>query len=505
MDESFAQSMKKLIKDIKKTEKEVAKSLGLRAPLSASSPTVPKLKRNRDVETETKIYKSAKTQSQNFDSNFFPWSNASNSENGIFAGDYCRIVLENSDEEDVEMMPARMTTKSSLFPKNSQKNSSDDISMAAQWRYSLGDPPSKKFGTKEWIEFQKRKWDWQLGRKSPNSLRREKSLFDLKSFKNNELLESNWRKQWRDYLGDPPLKKYVEDWIVFQKTKWDWQRQPEPLKILLFTKKSFNNNELESNNWRKHWRVYLGDPPPIKYSEDWIVFQKAKWDWQRQPEQEFWSNNSELTLEPEPLKISLFTKKFFKNNELESNNWRKQWRVYLGDPPPIKYSKDWIVFQKAKWDWQRQPEPEEEEPEPENADEEDEQDEEEEQEEDEETRNFDIRAKNKIFNIFANVIGSLAISNNTDEVAVKKDVNQELHEDLMDGLKEKNIITDDQIDQIATEVEENEDLETNADRDQYMQNAVSREIFHGFANLHNIPVEKRKYFKDSVNEEDSST
>ena len=144
-------------------------------------------------------------------------------------------------------------------------------------------------------------------------------------------------------------------------------------------------------------------------------------------------------------------------------------------------------------------------PEPENADEEDEQDEEGEQEEDEETRNFDIRAKNKIFNIFANVIGSLAISNNTDEVAVKKDVNQELHEDLMDGLKEKNIITDDQIYQIATEVEENEDLETNADRDQYMQNAVSREIFHGFANLHNIPVEKRKYFKDSVNEEDSST
>ena len=376
MDESFSQSMKKLIKDIKKTEKEVAKSLGLRAPLSASSPTVPKLKRNRDVETETKIYKSAKTQSQNFDSNFFPWSNASNSENGIFAGDYCRIVLENSDEEDVEMMPARMTTKSSLFPKNSQKNSSDDISMAAQWRYSLGDPPSKKFGTKEWIEFQKRKWDWQLGRKSPNSLWREKSLFDLKSFKNNELLESNWRKQWR---------------------------------------------------------------------------------------------------------------------------------VYLGDPPPIKYIEDWIVFQKAKWDWQREPEPEEEEPEPENADEEDEQDEEGEQEEDEETRNFDIRAKNKIFNIFANVIGSLAISNNTDEVAVKKDVNQELHEDLMDGLKEKNIITDDQIYQIATEVEENEDLETNADRDQYMQNAVSREIFHGFANLHNIPVEKRKYFKDSVNEEDSST
>ena len=273
--------------------------------------------------------------------------------------------------------------------------------------------------------------------------------------------------------------------------------------VLEHVKKSFKNNELLESNWRKQWRDYLGDPPPKKYVEDWIVFQKAKWEWQRQPE---------------PLKISLFTKKSFKNNELESNYWRKKWRVYLGDPPPIKYIEDWIVFQKAKWDWQREPEPEEEEPEPENVDEQDEQDEEEERrkkkrkekkerrkKKDEETRNFDIRAKNKIFNIFANVIGSLAISNNTDEVAVKKDVNQELHEDLMDGLKEKNIITDDQIYQIATEVEENEDLETNADRDQYMQNAVSREIFHGFANLHNIPVEKRKYFKDSVNEEDSST
>ena len=52
-------------------------------------------------------------------------------------------------------------------------------------------------------------------------------------------------------------------------------------------------------------------------------------------------------------------------------------------------------------------------------------------------------------------------------------------------------------------MEENEDLETNTDRDKHMQNAVSRHIFHGFANLHKIPVEKRKYFKDSVNEEDS--
>ena len=70
-------------------------------------------------------------------------------------------------------------------------------------------------------------------------------------------------------------------------------------------------------------------------------------------------------------------------------------------------------------------------------------------------------------------------------------------------LKAKNILTDDQIDKITADVEENEDLETNTDRDKHMQNAVSRHIFHGFANLHKIPVEKRKYFKDSVNEEDS--
>ena len=209
MDESFAQSMKKLLKDIDKTEKEVTKSLGLRAPLSASSPTVPKLKRNRDVETDTKIFKSAKTQSQNFDSNFFPWSNASNSENGIFAGDYCRIVLENPDDQDEEIMPK--TTKNSLFPKNSKKNSSD-ISMEVQWRYSLGDPPSKKFGTKEWIQFQKHKWSLQQKFLEPIQPIQplKESLFTKKS--KNEL-DSNLLKQWRCFLGDPPPKKYFGDWI----------------------------------------------------------------------------------------------------------------------------------------------------------------------------------------------------------------------------------------------------------------------------------------------------
>merc|ERR1719510_1349848 len=193
-------------------------------------------------------------------------------------------------------MPARMTTKSSLFPKNSQKNSSDDISMAAQWRYSLGDPPSKKFGTKEWIEFQKHKWSIQ-----------------------QELLK------------------------------------PFQLKESLFTKKS--------------------------------------------------------------------------KNELDSN-LLKEWRCFLGDPPPKKYFGDWIVFQKAKWDWQNEQRPG-------NSDSEEEQDEESgnsdsEEEQDEETRNFDLKAKNKIFNIFANVIGSLAISNT--EVAKKGD-HEELHEELFAGLE----------------------------------------------------------------------
>ena len=307
MDESFAESMRKLQEDIENTEKEVAESLGLPAP--SSSPTVPELKRNRDVETEKRIYKSAKKQqSQNFDSNFFPWStesNASNFENGIFPGDYCRIVLENSNDQDDEMIPK--TTKSSLFPKNTQKDSSDDISMAVQWRYSLGDPPSKKFGTKEWIEFQKHKWNWQLGRQSPKSLRRN--------------------------------------------------FQPQPLKKSLFTKKSFINEELDSN----------------------------------------------LLLA------------------------REQWRCYLGDPPPKKYVKDWIVFQKAKWDWQREQRPE-------NSDSEEEDDE----EEDEETRNFDLKAKNKIFNIFANVLGSLAISNNTERA--KRDGDEESHEKLFDGLKASDVV-----------------------------------------------------------------
>ena len=69
--------------------------------------------------------------------------------------------------------------------------------------------------------------------------------------------------------------------------------------------------------------------------------------------------------------------------------------------------------------------------------------------------------------------------------------------------KAKNIITEDQLNKIVTDVEENEDLESNTDRDKQIQNAVSRHIYHGFAKLHKIPVEKRKYFKDSVNEKES--
>ena len=89
-----------------------------------------------------------------------------------------------------------------------------------------------------------------------------------------------------------------------------------------------------------------------------------------------------------------------------------------------------LVFQKAKWEWQNEQRPR-------NSDSEEEQDEESgnsdsEEEQDEETRNFDLKAKNKIFNIFANVIGSLAISNT--EVAKKGD-HEELHEELFAGLE----------------------------------------------------------------------
>ena len=76
-----------------------------------------------------------------------------------------------------------------------------------------------------------------------------------------------------------------------------------------------------------------------------------------------------------------------------------------------------LVFQKAKWEWQNEQRPEKSDSE---------------EEQDEETRNFDLKAKNKIFNIFANVIGSLAISNT--EVA-KKDDHEELHEELFAGLE----------------------------------------------------------------------
>ena len=81
--------------------------------------------------------------------------------------------------------------------------------MEVQWRYSLGDPPSKKFGTKEWIQFQKHKWSLQQKFLKPFQPLKE-SLFTKKS--KNEL-DSNLLKQWRCFLGDPPPKKYFGDWI----------------------------------------------------------------------------------------------------------------------------------------------------------------------------------------------------------------------------------------------------------------------------------------------------
>ena len=37
--------------------------------------------------------------------------------------------------------------------------------------------------------------------------------------------EEDLTKSWRQVLGNPPKKENTKDWIVFQKKKWEWQRK----------------------------------------------------------------------------------------------------------------------------------------------------------------------------------------------------------------------------------------------------------------------------------------
>ena len=37
--------------------------------------------------------------------------------------------------------------------------------------------------------------------------------------------EEDLSKSWRQVLGNPPPRKNVKEWILFQKKKWSWQRK----------------------------------------------------------------------------------------------------------------------------------------------------------------------------------------------------------------------------------------------------------------------------------------
>ena len=43
--------------------------------------------------------------------------------------------------------------------------------------------------------------------------------------KRQDINETDLAKSWREVLGNPPPRSHVRDWIVFQKKKWEWQRK----------------------------------------------------------------------------------------------------------------------------------------------------------------------------------------------------------------------------------------------------------------------------------------
>lgn len=43
--------------------------------------------------------------------------------------------------------------------------------------------------------------------------------------KSEVLSEEDLSKSWRQVLGNPPPRKQVKEWILFQKKKWEWQRK----------------------------------------------------------------------------------------------------------------------------------------------------------------------------------------------------------------------------------------------------------------------------------------
>ena len=54
-----------------------------------------------------------------------------------------------------------------ITTKRNRENSQDsEEDLTKSWRQVLGNPPSRKTNVKEWVLFQKKKWEWQRKQKT---------------------------------------------------------------------------------------------------------------------------------------------------------------------------------------------------------------------------------------------------------------------------------------------------------------------------------------------------
>ena len=185
-------------------------------------------------------------------------------------------------------------------------------------------------------------------------------IINKKPVKSFEITGKN--SSWRQVLGNPPPKKFFNEWILFQKKKWNFQR-------FLFNSKHTKAVQTHDASEKKSWRQELGNPPPKKYFNEWILFQKEKWNFQRKQmidlrhKKALMTDSTNESLRQElgnPTPKKYVNKKAVKSDRLRSiirkptkMYGKKSWRQELGNPPLRKNVKEWILFQKKKWNFQR--------------------------------------------------------------------------------------------------------------------------------------------------------
>ena len=185
-------------------------------------------------------------------------------------------------------------------------------------------------------------------------------IINKKPVKSFEISGKN--SSWRQVLGNPPPKKFFNEWILFQKKKWNFQR-------FLINSKHTKAVQTQDASEKKSWRQVLGNPPPKKYFNEWILFQKEKWNFQRKQMIDLRHKKALMTDSTnESLRQELGNstpKKYVNKKAVKSDALRsiirkptkmygkKSWRQVLGNPPLKKNVKEWILFQKKKWNFQR--------------------------------------------------------------------------------------------------------------------------------------------------------